>query len=100
MIRVLHTESGARYEINEVAGVIRRDREEFTPEKRGDREWLRLLTPLPGSSTVGFRLALQIEPLAKYGPDDEGNLDPATEVTTRYTTTVIYDSIDDNKEAA
>lgn len=96
-IRILHTKSGARYEVDEAAGLIRRGRSNIMGEphengKRRDGEWLRLLAPIPEWSMVGMRLFLTLEPLGAFGPDDEGRVG-STEPTRRVTTVVVFDSI-------
>lgn len=85
-MRVLTTESGARYEID--GDMIRRVEGSDGNRKRADGEWVRLLQPLP-EYLVGFRAILALESLSHLGPDDygaEGGM-----MTTRTTTPVVSD---------
>ena len=92
-MRILDTESGARYLVAENA--IKR----VGPgAKRADGEWIELLEPLPAGDLVGLRLYLVLEPLSGHGPDDYGNWH-STEPTRRLTTAVVYDSWHDGSGA-
>lgn len=80
-MKTVYTESGAVYQIDGVR--IRRVNEDH--EKRGDGEWLQLLTA--PTITVGGSMLLVIEPLSSFGPDDYG-ISIEAFATTRITTPV------------
>lgn len=81
------TESGAEYRIDDQAKHLRRVSEDY--EKRADPEWI----PFESHSAlqVGARVAILLETLAPYGPDDRGQVvDPEEQpITYRLTTPVV-----------
>ena len=81
-MQTVYTESGSTYQVD--GDRIRRVNEDH--EKRGDGEWLQLLTA--PTITVGGSMLLQLEPLDSFGPDDFG-MQFASFTTTRITTPVI-----------
>ena len=80
-MQTVYTKSGAVYQVD--GDRIRRVNEGH--EKRGDGEWLQLLTA--PTITVGGSMLLQLEPLDSFGPDDFG-MQFASFATTRITTPV------------
>lgn len=89
------TESGTVYEIDEAEQKIRRVSKRRGNDKRGDGEWLRLLTT--PSIELGHRALLVMEPLNSLGPDDAPWDGEEADCTVRLTTPII--SIDKAKEA-
>jgi len=81
-MQTVYTESGAVYQID--GDRIRRVNKNH--EKRGDGQWLQLLTA--PTITVGGSMLLQLQPLDSFGPDDYG-MQFASFTTTRITSPVI-----------
>lgn len=88
MLKKVQTASGAVYLVDTAIGKIMRQGDDV---KRGDGTWLTLHN-VP-SIEVGHIMVLQVQSLAHLGPDDYGNVNSPSPITTRVSTPVV--SIED-----